>query len=136
MGERCVCRHMPVSKLIAEAFSTIPCIQAVYLLGSAASGAMRSDSDVDIALLFKPGSEIDADFLDKKKAELSLMLGREVDTGYMSTKNLVYARQAILTGKRIFVQDENFVNMREATLLGLYAQFENDRQEVMNAYKA
>ena len=121
---------------IVDSLSMLPQVEAIYLLGSAAHGNMRPDSDVDIALLVKNGQKIDNDSLSRSVSELSLKCGREIDIGYVSTQNLVYSRQALLTGKRIFARNTTDTQMREATLLGLYAQFQLDRREVIDAYKA
>lgn len=110
-------------------------VQAVYLLGSAARGAMRADSDVDIALLLAHRRAETTERLSPLRTELSIRLRREVDLGVVSSDNLVYARQAILTGRRLFTRSVNLVETREATLLGLYARFNEDRREVLDAYR-
>ena len=111
-------------------------VQAVYLLGSAVKGTMRRDSDIDVAVMLAPGDASSRSALMDMGAVLALKLGHEVDIGVVSSANLVYARQVILTGKRLYARDQTFVESREAELLGLYARFHEDRREVLDAYRA
>lgn len=107
-----------------------PRILAAYLLGSANEGRMRPDSDVDIALMPEPGSGFsDLERLDLG-ARLGLALGRDVDLGVVGPENLVYSRQAILCGSRMVAHDRGRAELREATLLGLYARYWDERKEV------
>jgi predicted nucleotidyltransferase len=64
-------------------------ILALYLLGSAQAGTMRPDSDVDLAILLGPGRRIDSLERASIAAETSLALGREVDLGEVSSRNLI-----------------------------------------------
>ena len=111
-------------------------VLAAYLLGSAASGRMRPDSDLDLALMSMPEHAIST--LDRiaLAAELGLTLGMLLDIGELSSANLVSAKEAILTGRRIFVRDPYLADLRACTLLGLYVRFNEDRREVLDAYQA
>jgi hypothetical protein len=70
------------------------------------------------------------------RADLSIEAGRVADVGIISAKNLVYAREALLHGRRIFERNRFAFDLAEATLLGMYARFNEDRQEVLHAYSA
>jgi predicted nucleotidyltransferase len=111
-------------------------VDAVYLLGSAASGRMRPDSDLDIAVVPAGGREFTAMDQGRLAAAISLELGRVVDLGVLSSANLVYARQAILTGRRIYARDPKRTDLLAAALLGMYERFNLDRREVRDAYTA
>ena len=67
---------------------------------------------------------------------LSYELKRTVDLGEISSRNLVYSREALLTGIPVFMKDSYKVNLLRANLLGLYVQFNQDRKEVLDAYRA
>jgi predicted nucleotidyltransferase len=108
----------------------------VYLLGSALKGNMRRDSDIDVAVMLSAGDASSRSALMDMGAVLALKLGHEVDIGIVSSANLVYARQVILTGKRLYTKDQMVAEKREAELLGLYARFHEDRREVLDAYCA
>jgi len=111
-------------------------VAAVYLLGSAAAGSLRSDSDVDIAIMLADGKGISLDTRMQLISDLTLALGRDVDLGIIDSKNLVYASEAILKGKRILTLDQDYVAMTETRLLGCYLQFRQDRHVVEEAYRA
>ena len=120
---------------ILPLFERDPRILALYLLGSAHAGRMRQDSDVDLAVMPEQGAELSGVERGDLAAEAALELGRDVDLGEASTRNLVYAREAILNGRRIFARDPSRAELREATLLGLYARFHEERREVADAYR-
>ena len=111
-------------------------VLAAYLLGSAASGRMRSDSDLDLALMTMPDAEMSSLERIALAADLGLDLGIVVDIGELSSRNLVYAKEAILTGRRIFTRDRFQADLKACTLLGMYVRFNEERHEVLNAYRA
>ncbi len=119
-----------VSKVVKDE----PDILAVYLLGSALQGSLRPDSDIDLGIMPEPGRNISAFTKIKLAGILSYELGRTVDLGEISTKNLVYSREALLKGKPVYIKDEDKVKLYRANLLGMYIQFNLDRKEVVNAY--
>lgn len=112
-----------------------PAILAVYLLGSALTGSMRPDSDIDLGLMIEPGLKISSLLRANISGSLSYKMGRTVDLGEISTNNLVYAREALLKGKLIYTKNKYRTNLYRANLLGMYLQYNIDRQEVVNAYK-
>ena len=111
-----------------------PDILAVYLLGSALYGSLRPDSDIDIGLMMKPGHKLSSLLKANISCDLSFELKRTVDVGQISSNNLIYAREALLKGKLIYTKNEAETNLYRANLLGMYIQFNMDRQEVVNAY--
>jgi uncharacterized protein len=111
-------------------------VLAAYLLGSAASGRMRPDSDLDLALMTMPDVKLSSMDRIALAAELGLEVGIVVDIGELSSENLVYAKEAILVGKRIFTRDPFQSDLKACTLLGMYFRFNEERQEVVNAYRA
>jgi predicted nucleotidyltransferase len=97
---------------------------------------MRPDSDLDIAVLpvaAKPLSQVDVSELS---ASLSLAATRTVDVGVLSSRNLIYASEAILKGRRFFCRDTFQTDLAAATLLGLAAWFKLERKEIVDAYTA
>jgi len=111
-------------------------VLAGYLLGSAASGRMRPDSDLDLALMTMPDAKMSSMDRIALAAELGLEVGIVVDIGELSSGNLVYAKEAILAGKRIFTRDVFQADLKACTLLGMYFRFNEERQEVLDAYRA
>jgi len=108
---------------------------AVYLLGSAARGQVRPDSDIDIALLPVQGEKIDDIMRLALAADISFTSGLKLDIGILSSANLVYAKEAILTGVELYVSDREYTDLMTTTLLGMYFAFQDQRREVLNAYR-
>ena len=106
------------------------------LLGSAEDGRMRAESDVDIAVMLYPGNSLDSYKKMKIIKDLSFELERLADIGEISSTNLVYSREALLKGEIIFSRDTDLFQNIRANLLGMYLQFNLEREEVINAYRA
>ena len=115
-------------------FEADPRLDAAYALGSVVRGGLRASSDIDIALLPASGATLPARDLSELAARLADIAERPVDLGVLSSRNLVYAHQAILTGECVWLRDGISAGLRIATLLGLYTRFQFDRREVLDAY--
>jgi predicted nucleotidyltransferase len=111
-------------------------ILSAYVLGSALSGRMRPDSDLDIAILPVAAGPLSPEDIAQLSASLSLAAERTVDVGVLSSRNLIYACQAILKGNRFFCRDTFQTDLAVATLLGLAARFRFERKEIVDAYTA
>jgi predicted nucleotidyltransferase len=122
---------VPLDRLAAY-----PGALAWYVLGSAATGTMRSDSDLDLAVLPMPGVVLDRAELIRWAGTLAIEVGREVDVGVIESSNLVYAKEALTTGQRLVCSDPKSADRRASELLSLYLTFQEDRKEVLDAYRA
>lgn len=111
-------------------------VAAAYLLGSAAEGRLRPDSDVDIAVLPLSPKSLQLSERLTLAAELSRLAGREVDLGVLTTRNLVYAKEAVTRGRRIFDRDHSTTATFEMYALSMYASLQEARREVLRAYAA
>ncbi len=109
-------------------------IAAVYLLGSAAKGRLRKDSDIDLALLPVADSEITVQNRLELAGVLEGVFCRPIDIGVITTQNLVYASEAILNGYRIVTINNEFAENMEMRLLGCYLTFKQDRKNVEKSY--
>ena len=132
---------MPVDiNKIANAVITelkgIPEIAAAYLLGSAATGRLRPDSDIDIALLPTSKQTISLKTRLALAGRLELRLGRTIDIGTITDHNLVYTYEAITKGIRVLTNDPTFVESEEMRILGNYLTYKEDIKEVEAAYYA
>lgn len=125
-----------LAKIVADMFKSNEKILAVFVLGSAASGNMRPDSDIDLAVLPEGGEKLEAVDRIGISNSLSFELSRTVDLGEISSENLVYAREALLKGYPVYLKDEERMNLARANLLGMYIQYNLDRKEVLDAYTA
>jgi uncharacterized protein len=83
-------------------------VVAAWLFGSEARGNARSDSDVDVALLFErtPASTYDAPQLELQ-AELSVALGREVDVVCMNVAPPDLRIRVLREGRLLFDDDRS-----------------------------
>jgi predicted nucleotidyltransferase len=111
-------------------------IAAAYLLGSGAEERLRADSDVDIALLPVQGKHFTALERLNLAADLTSLAGRPVDLGILQTGNLVYAKEAVTRGRVIFERDHAVTTRFAALVLSMYADLQENRREVLNAYAA
>ena len=113
-----------------------PAIEAAYLLGSGATGSLRPDSDIDVAVL--PSLPAGLSLVDRRalSAELATIFGRAVDLGVMSTANVVYAKEAITTGRRMFERDHRTTARFAMLVFSMYADLQEARREVLSAYAA
>ena len=119
--------------MMADRFSFDGRVLAVYLLGSAARGTMRPDSDIDIGVLPAPGEVLSALELAEIAAGISFETGYVVDAGLVDGRDLVYANEA-LDGVRLFVREGKTTELREAALRAMYLRFCEDRKEIVDAY--
>lgn len=110
-------------------------IAALYILGSAARGTMRADSDVDLAILLEAGRAPGSIERAELAGQIAYAIGRDVDIGLVSSQNLVYSRQALMTGRLLFSRDRYYTELMAASLLGLYDRFQGERKELMDAYR-
>lgn len=121
---------------LTEQLKGYPGVLAWYLLGSAARGALRPDSDIDLAALPMPQVSLDRTALVAWGGELSLVVGRDIDIGVLDQSNLVYAKEALVSGRCLWSADPHLSVRRSAELLALYLKFQEDRKEVLDAYRA
>ena len=121
---------------IRAVLGKIPEMDAAYLHGSASKGTMHPNSDVDIALLPAPGKTLSLLERLKYSAEIESVLGRPVDIGILSTKNLVYAKEVIDHGTKLFCKNRLRSGLFLSTCLSMYAELQQQRKEVLHAYSA
>lgn len=110
-------------------------ILSVSLLGSFYKGTNNDNSDIDLGIIISPGETFTALERVNLSTELSIKFKRSVDIGIISSKNLVYSREAFINGEIIYTRDENKSNLIRSTLLGMYIDFNMNRKEIINAYK-
>jgi predicted nucleotidyltransferase len=120
---------------ISKFFSHKEKVLAVYLLGSAARGELRMDSDVDLAILPIGGLKISSLELFDLVGELGFQFRYDFDLGVMGSENLVYSKEAIFHGIAIYVRDEIETKKRVNTLLSMYYNFIEERKVIVDAYR-
>ena len=122
--------------VLIEILGNRPEIETAYLHGSAAKGTLRPDSDLDIAILPPPGKTFPMKARLDCAASIESVLHRTVDLGLLSTNNLIYAKEVIEHGKELFSKNPFHAKRFLATCLSMYADLQQQRKEVINAYSA
>ncbi|MFM9058630.1 MAG: type VII toxin-antitoxin system MntA family adenylyltransferase antitoxin [Planctomycetaceae bacterium] len=119
-----------------EALRRCESVAAAYLLGSAATGRLRADSDIDIAVLTRGRGGLPAEERRALTSALAAIFGRPVDLGVLSTTNVVYAKEAVTTGRLLFERDRDAAARFAMLALSMYASLQEARREVLRAYAA
>jgi predicted nucleotidyltransferase len=109
-------------------------VTAAYVYGSLTKGNFRPDSDVDIALLCKPKMKLEPEEYFYLLGTLESKLGRLVQITYLTSANLVLAKEIIGYGERIFCRDRYFCECFEMQIFSMYADLNWQRREVLAAY--
>lgn len=114
-------------ELIANLHSVVPEALAAWLYGSAASGAMTADSDIDIAVLLPPSDTRKTTwaFLNASQ-DLAALWGRPVDLVNFRAVSCVLQKEVLSANKRLFCHDELTVANAELHALSQYRDF-NER---------
>jgi predicted nucleotidyltransferase len=120
----------------AELCGRCDAIDAAYLLGSAAAGRLRPESDVDLAILPARGCRMPAHVWRQLAVDLAVIFGREVDLGLLGTANVVYAKEVVATGRLVFQRCPRITAEFEMMTLSRYASLQEARREVLRAYAA
>ncbi|MGE5629744.1 MAG: type VII toxin-antitoxin system MntA family adenylyltransferase antitoxin [Caulobacteraceae bacterium] len=102
----------------------------IILFGSAASGRMREDSDIDIAFLSdKKLSEYEVFEIAQ---ELGCILGRDVDLIDMSKASTVFKANILGTGKIIYSTDEKKKHEFQIITFKEYCLLNEERKEILD----
>ena len=126
----------PILESLATHLGSTAGVDAAFLLGSAASGQLRPDSDLDIALLPSRGTQHAGRRLAELAADLEAIAGRPVDLGILHTGHLVYAKEAVSRGILFYERDPAARRRFAMLTLSMYADLQEIRREVLNAYAA
>jgi predicted nucleotidyltransferase len=78
------------AEVVGDLFHGVPGVRGAFVFGSAATGQMRPDSDVDVFVI---GDAADAGALGMATMELGMLLGREIDLKHY-TPAAIRAEQA------------------------------------------
>jgi uncharacterized protein len=93
---------------LADFFKMKSGVLLVFLFGSAASGKMTDDSDIDIGILF----EYKHDFyeINELKSELNTILKKEIDIAVLNSASPILKMQVLKNGILAFAQDKKSYN--------------------------
>ena len=120
--------------LAQEIFKIFPNVYGAYLFGSAASGELRPESDLDIALL-QIGALLPEDVLCLK-ATVSQKFRRDTDIIDLYRADSVTAAQVVTTGIEILSAKRLKMAEFETMALSRYALLNEERAEILKDIQA
>lgn len=116
-------------KLVRTIRQQFGAIQAVYVFGSQVTGAVRPDSDLDLALLTP--APLDAEKLFALTGKLSGIAKRDVDLVNLRAASTVMRSQVIAKGRRIYCSDEAACEQFEDLVYSSYARLNEERRHIL-----
>lgn len=108
-------------------------VQAIYVFGSLARGALRADSDADIALLL--ARPLEERVVYELALDLACSLGRDVDLIDLRRASTVLATQVVGSGRRIEAGDPHAAMRFEGETFAEYAYLNERRGPAIKAFK-
>ena len=119
-----------MEQIIVETLKDAVSPSVIYLFGSAATGHIRHDSDIDIAFLSDKQSfdHYERFMLAQQLAE---RLQRDVDLIDLKEANTVFQAQIVSNGKVIYCADEQKKAEYEWLVLKMYAKLNEERAEIL-----
>ena len=122
-------RTISIDQIIKIISLQLSDVVAIYLFGSAATGEMNDESDVDLAVL--PKKPLSPDLAFELKTNLAAALKRDVDLIDMLRADSVTLAQIILKGELIFQGDTSEREVFESSALGQYLQLNEERRGIL-----
>ena len=114
-------------QLTAAIKSVLPDATAAWVYGSAASGSLNAESDIDIAVLLPPKAARQTSWSLRQEAQsLGEHWHRKVDLVNFSNVSCVLQKEILQAGKPLFSNDEFVVGNAELQALSQYRDF-NER---------
>ncbi len=90
-------------------------LHTCILYGSAASGRMRSGSDIDLAVAGR--EPLAAEYLARLNTEISTLLGREVDIHDLRRARAVYLKEILMKGEILLNEEPDFLGEKAIEMM-------------------
>jgi predicted nucleotidyltransferase len=120
--------------------AAFPRVEAIYLYGSASSGALDTagHSDIDLAVLLPHAEAKQAGSLSLSEArfELEEALGRQIDLVNARVSPIVLQKEIIGGGTCLFADDSSRVEAYEMLVLSLYGKLNEERRGILEEFYA
>jgi predicted nucleotidyltransferase len=120
-------------KSLKDVFQRYPAIQAVYVFGSAGSGKMHPESDLDLAIVSRRGA------LKKKKLQLLTVLSSlgfcDVDLVFLDTEDIVLKYEAVRQNRLIYAVEDFDRGSMYSKVIRQYLDFAPYLEIQRKAYK-
>ena len=119
-----------IVRLVLDYF---PETQAIYLFGTFATTDMRSESDVDIAVLLTPHQAKEVGFLGLSTLRFKLeeLLERDIDLINLRQAPTVLQKEVIMAEQRIFCANEYAAAEFEMLTLSFYQKLNEERAAII-----
>ena len=115
------------TQLTTDIQSVLPDAVAAWLYGSAASGSMNAESDIDIAVLLPSHDARKTTWSLREEAQaLAARWDREVDLVSFSAVSCVLQKEILIAGQPLFSKGDLVVGNAELWALSQYREF-NER---------
>jgi predicted nucleotidyltransferase len=114
----------------------MPGLACAYVHGSFGTVRFRAESDVDVGLLFYPKLHLPRLQLMDYAGRIEARIGHPVHFGIMSTKNVVFVKEVIAKGRRVFCADRTYCDTFVMHALSMYVRLNEERDEVLKSYAA
>lgn len=121
---------------IVKHLQGMPNLACAYVHGSFGTEMFRADSDVDIGLLFFPKTTPSRLQLMDHASQLEVRIGHPVHFGVMNSRNVVFVKEVVAKGRRVFCADATFCDTFVMHALSMYARLNEERSEVLKSYAA
>ena len=125
-------RLLQIIKIVKAEF---PDLLAIYLFGSQVAGETHNESDLDLALLFRSGDTPDALVIYHLPGKMVDIAGCSVDIGILRLDNVVFAKEVITKGRRIYCHDQRQCDEFAMYCLAYYGQLNFERAEILHSYE-
>lgn len=120
--------------IVAELRAALPETTAIYRSGSSVDGALRPDSDVDLAVLANRPIEPLVRFDTQER--LAVLLRRQVDLVDLRTASTVMASQIVTTGVLLYDGDSFARGQFEDYVYSAYARLNEERRGILERVSA
>ena len=124
-----MCRDINNSEILARLagyFEIKSGVRLVFLFGSAASGKMTEESDIDIGILFEKQPDIFE--INELKSELNGILKREIDIAVLNSAAPVLKMQVLNKGIPVFTKDKKYYNQFFVDTINQYDDLKQTRK--------
>jgi len=111
---------------LADYFEIKSGVLLVFLFGSAASGKMTEESDIDIGILFEKQPDIFE--INELKSELNGILKREIDIAVLNAAAPVLKMQVLKKGIPVFTKDKKYYNQFFVDTINQYDDLKQTRR--------
>lgn len=108
---------------------------AIFLFGSAARGELRSDSDVDIAIL-TGGPPVDPFRVAGLKTDVEAVLGRAVDLAVLDDASPILCMEVLREHRLLVNHNAGLLQRFVVKTLGAYFDLKRTRRPIEDALRA